>query len=179
MLDVLFLVADLLPTEMWLEILAYSVGKHGIMTYRVIMLTSRRFYCIAQCLQKPQPLPKIYLCPYNINALGIRVGDNITHMVSYRDILVVTGQYSAVSIILPEILSESQLNPDTTVFTLSHRGLGWFNVHNVTQNCSKSMDLCKHLGHSFLHSLCVTRTLKFRNENKTLVKLLCIKSMSL
>lgn len=111
------------------------------------------------------------------NALGIRVGDNITHMVSYRDILDVTGQYSGVSIILPEILSENQLNPDTTVLTLSHRGLGWFNVLNVTQNCSKSMDLCKHLSHSFLHSLCVT--LKFRNENKTLVKLLCIMSMSL
>lgn len=128
---------------MWLKIIRLAVGKHGTLTYRAVLLTCKKFHSIAQLLDKPRHIPTIYLSPYHVSALGIKVGDNMQNTVSYRDILDVTGEGSGVSLLLPQVLFDSQLNIDTTLLVMTHKRLGWFYIHQVTQRSSESMNNCK------------------------------------
>lgn len=147
------LIADLLPNELWCKILTFAVGKYGTLTYRAILLTSRRLHSVAQLLEKPRHKPLIYLSPYHVTSLGIEPGDNMQNLVSYRDILDVSGMNSGVSLMLPQVLDDSRLNIDTTVLELTHKRLGWFHVEKVTQTSPESMNDCECLARMTFMSL--------------------------
>ena len=131
-----------LPNELWALIFRLAVGCHDTLTYRSLMLVSKRFRDLALIIPKPAHLPKFYLSPHHIRDLKIKADSRCLNFISYKQLLDVTGPYSGVAITIPPLLQQDHIS-ESTVFTLRHNGFGWFYIIGAQENDPLAMAHCK------------------------------------